>query len=521
MGGEPLCPSPGWWRLGLVSLVGGHVLLHLEPVRLAAPCPECGVESGRVHSRYRRTASDLSWCGSPVKLVVHSRKLFCDNTACPKRIFAERFPGALDPFARQTERLKSRLLELVHSSNGEMASRMSKLMGFPTSGDTLIRRQRQEMFTPPTPSVLGVDEFALRRGSTYATILVDLKRHQPIDVLEERTSAPLTSWLSTHDGVKVVARDRAEAYAKAATSAAPNAVQVADRFHLVHNIGEAFKELLQSRTWKLPQPPSPPEPARVDSDGPKKRAQRPGPRPTPLKVRTWEEIQKHKGKGLSKSAIARAVGINRKTVRRYLELDAPPVYAERPPRFTRVSSHLPYLRARWMEGCHNARQLYREILQRGSTASARAVRAAVRPWRSAPPQPGAPHPTPLRRLTLPPSSHLDVSEKKELEDVLGLNPQLALGYRLKERFRELVAERNVAALDQWIEEAGASELPTFKSRAKTFRQDYEAVKAALTTPWSTAQVEGQNNRVKLIKRLGYGRAKLDLLRVRILHRIAA
>ena len=127
----------------------------------------------------------------------------------------------------------------------------------------------------------------------------------------------------------------------------------------------------------------------------------------------------------------------------------------------------------------------------------------------------------MRWLTLKPSAGLDDSEKKELEEVLQLNPPLAVGYHLKERFRELIAHGDVPALDLWIQDAGASDLPTFKSLDKTFRQDYEAVKAALTTPWSTGQVEGQNNRVKLIKRLGYGRAKLDLLRVRILHRVVA
>jgi transposase len=116
---------------------------------------------------------------------------------------------------------------------------------------------------------------------------------------------------------------------------------------------------------------------------------------------------------------------------------------------------------------------------------------------------------------------LGISEKEELERILELNPLLALGYRLKERFRELVACRDPTGLDRWIEEADKSGLATFKSLAKTFRHDYAAIRAALTTPWSTAQVEGQNTRVKLIKRLGYGRAKLDLLQARILHRAAA
>lgn len=512
---EPLCLDPGLWRVGWVTLQRDRVMLHLVPVRQAVPCPECGVESGRVHSRYSRTASDLSWCAWPVKLVIHSRKFFCDNVECSRRIFAERFPGALEPFARQTERLKSRLLELVHSSNGEMASRMAKLMGFPTSGDTLIRRQRQESFDLSVPEVLGVDEFALRRGATYSTILVDLERHRPVEVLEDRTAKPLADWLSSRPVVKIMARDRAEAYAHAGKTGAPDALQVADRFHLVKNASDALKDLVRSHRWKMPVPPdstsSPPQPA-------------PGrprcePHPTLRKQVGWEAVQRCKGVGISLRAIAREVGMSRRTVRRYLNMDAPPVYPPRQPSRTKLTPHMSYLQERWAQGCHNSRQLYRELLQRGYSGGDTQVRSLVRPWRQAGPSPPRRPCSPLWLMVRPPH-HLDVSEKKELELLLEINPMLAQAYEMKEGFRHLVAQRDVAALEKWIETASGSGMSPFRAMAKTLRRDYAAVKAALTTPWSTAQVEGQNTRVKLIKRLGYGRAKLDLLRVRILHRMA-
>lgn len=128
---------------------------------------------------------------------------------------------------------------------------------------------------------------------------------------------------------------------------------------------------------------------------------------------------------------------------------------------------------------------------------------------------------PLHWLLLRPSQQLTSSEKEELEQSLQANPPLALGYHLKESFHQLVAHHNIMELDRWLEQAAQADLPTFNTLARTLRQDYEAVKAALILPWSTAQCEGQNTRVKLIKRLGYGRAKLDLLRQRILHRVIA
>ena len=166
MGGEPLCPSPKVWRLGLIAWLYDRIIIHLEARRQSVPCPQCGVKSSRVQSRYRRGASDLPWSSWPVQLVVHTRKFFCDNLQCLRRIFTETFPGVLVPYARRTQRLGQVLLELVHSSNAESAARVGGFLGYPTSPDTLLRCQRQEQIPTPTPRVMGVDEFALRRGCT-------------------------------------------------------------------------------------------------------------------------------------------------------------------------------------------------------------------------------------------------------------------------------------------------------------------------------------------------------------------
>lgn len=306
---------------------------------------------------------------------------------------------------------------------------------------------------------------------------------------------------------------------------APAAVQVADRFHLVHNISDALKELLRSRRWEAPAPtieaevaPSVPPAALPGHVSPDRE-----PEPTPRKRALWEEVQKRKDVGQSHSAMARELGVNRKTIGKYLRIEQPPAYGPRPKRGTKLTPYLPYLRQRWEEGCHNARWLHRELLARGYSGAETRVKEVVRPWRrEAPPQ--------LQRnrsssdfywLVLQPSRRLTDRDQPELARILEANPILAQGYHLKESFQHLVARRDVKGLDSWIETAGQSPLPSFQSLARSFRQDYAAVRLALTTPWSTGQCEGQICRAKLIKRLGYGRAKLDLLRQRILHRFAA
>ncbi|MGH2524446.1 MAG: transposase, partial [Anaerolineales bacterium] len=169
----------------------------------------------------------------------------------------EPIPGVLVRDARQTERLRQALLESAHPSGAELAARLARWLSYVTSLDTLICRQRTERREIHSPRVLGVDACALRRGVTYATLMVDLERHQPVAVLEGRTAEPLNTWLQAHPGVTILARDRAEAYALAGRQAAPDALRVADRFHLVRNVSQALKGLLYSRRWRLSPPAMP------------------------------------------------------------------------------------------------------------------------------------------------------------------------------------------------------------------------------------------------------------------------
>ena len=522
---EPLCPNPATWRITRIAPEGDRLVLHLEPMRSTVACPVCATPSRRVHSRYQRRPWDLPWGRWPVQLVVQARRFFCDAPTCLRRIFVEPFPQVLARYARQTERWRQVLLELAHACGAEMGARLARWLGYVTSPDTLIRRQRQESFVFPAPRILGVDEFALRRGRNYGTLLVDLERRQPIAVLEGRTAEPLIPWLQDHPAIAVLVRDRADAYALAGRVAAPEALQVVDRFHLVRNVSDALKAFLHSRRWHQPAtglrpeplPPTSGTPTVNPADGPPHTSQ-----PTPRKRAGWEAIQPYRGRGLSLRQIAQAVGLDRRTVRKYLMADQPPRYAVRRPRPTQLTPYLGYLAERWAQGCHNARRLYHELVQRGYRGSESMVRFVVRPWRARPQaRPAAIPPSQLAQLLLQPAGRLTEAHRRTLENVLQANPLLAQGYQLKTRFQTLLAEQDVGAFEPWLHEAETSDLPSFQSLARSFRQDADAILAALTTPWSTGQCEGQICRVKLLKRLGYGRAKLGLLRQRILHRMAA
>ncbi len=303
------------------------------------------------------------------------------------------FPKLLNPYARQTTRLQALLLELAHLSSAEGAARMAKVLGYLTCGDSLIRLQRRETTAIQEPRVIGIDEFAFRRGATYGTLIVDEERHQVIDALDSDQAEPCITWLQAHPGIEIITRDRDESYAAAGTAQRlPGAIQVADRFHLVRNVGDALKKLFQSRSWKMPAKevnPTPPtetpdiEPATSISI----------PQPTPRKLTLWQEVQKKKAEGYSMKAIGIALGMGRHTVKRYLDMENPPVYSlrrdlARHP--NKVSPFLTYLQQRWEAGCQDGRQLYQEIVKLGYQGKLTQVYEALRPWREG------------KRLHLPP-----------------------------------------------------------------------------------------------------------------------
>ncbi len=393
-----------------------RVTLTVTSVQLQALCPVCGLASSRIHSSYGRTPADLALVGHRVRLLLHVRRFFCANLACQRQTFAERLPGVLKPFARRTQRLTDKLCGLGQALGGEAGSRRAADLAMPVSPDTLLRLIRQGALpSAVTPTVLGVDDFAWKKGRTYGTILVDLERHQVVDLLPDRSADSLVAWLLKHPGVKIISRDRGGIYAEGARRGAPDAEQVADRFHLLKNLREALEPLLSREHAHLPrvavsatgavdpllaadlalpgaesaivpaissnQAPlaqaagisseigSSPAAAETASREPQTRQARSKSARRDHRQARYQEIIELHEQGTSLRSIAQQMGVGRHTVRRYVAAGSFPEITQRRQMPSILDPFEPYLRQRWHAGYQNALQLYREIHNQGYSGS--------------------------------------------------------------------------------------------------------------------------------------------------------
>ena len=519
----------------------------MQSTQTSASCPLCATPARRIHSDYERTLADLPWAAYRVRLQLRVRKWFCRNRSCPRRIFTERLPTVAAPWARRTRRLAQRLIALGVALGGKAGVRLGHAWDVWVSRNTLLRLlRRQPEPEAPTPTALGVDDFALRKRHTYGTILVDLERRQPVALLPERTAEPVAQWLREHPGVAVIARDRASAYAEGARHGAPGVTQVADRFHLLQNLAEALTHVFTThgralevvnatahqqpvllpdgtRAVPVPPPPTPPaEEARAAQRAARRQAR-------------YEAVWTLHRQGWSTAAIAAQVGCSRRTIERYLQMPTWPV-RQRRRHYGRsiVNPYQAYLLERWNAGCHTAIQLFQEIQPQGYTGSYRRVAAYVSRIRQAqgvpPRRQGRRQPLPVvaepvcqsltpRRATwlvLRREATRTPAETQQLAQLHTQSAEVAEAIDLAQDFVTMVRQRQPAQLDAWLQRATTSALEAMQRFATGLRDDYAAVKAGVTLPWSNGPVEGYINRLKMVKRHMFGRAHLDLLSRRFL-----
>jgi transposase len=538
MSTQSLLPDPSVLTLQGITVQDGVIVFSIQTTSQASACPDCGHFARRVHSRYGRTLSDLPWQGIPVRFRLRVRKLFCDNPQCHRRIFAQRIPTVACRYSRKTLRLTDALHLLAYRLGGEAGAKAARRLGMLLSSpDTLLRQLRRNAATSAAAvRVLGVDDFALRRGQSYGTILVDLERRRPVDLLPDRTAQALEKWLLAHPGVELISRDRAGAYAEGADKGAPDALQVADRWHLAKNVTDtleavlgrerrALKEAATQAHRQTTTPPPPPLPDYDERVKTQNRARRLA-RFERMQVLVRQAEQGCPG-GSTRKEAAQAAGISRATFYRWLSRNTFPERKPLPRRDRLVDPFAPYLRDRWEQGCHNGAALFQEIAAQGFTGTYTMVIYFLKDWREEWKQQRAtepervPSPRQATWLLLRPREKLNQSQQCLVEALIRLCPAAQQARQLTLSFFTLVRGRDTAGLEAWLTRARESQLPEMERCAKGMERDKSAILASLSHPWSNGQTEGQVGRLKLVKRQMYGRAGLDLLRARVLPQASA
>lgn len=528
-------------------------------------CPLCGGCSDFIHSQYHRRLADVPCAGRAVLLQLTVRRFSCHNASCGRAIFTERLPHLVQPRAQMTKRLREALSLLGFASCAQMAARLAPHLGMKGSASTVLRLQRAAPEASPEPfTKIGLDDFAFRRGRTYGTIIVNLETHRLIEVLPDRTVETVSAWLKAHPEIEVISRDRASDYATAATLGAPQATQVADRWHLAKNLSEYVMTFLarmrtqvRSASQKIVRAEDNTKPAHNPSPHHKAESFAEPLQEVPhtrkktalelaaearkaQRLDLYQQVLALYEQGFSSSQIEPRVGISARTARQWLATGI-----ETRPRRRRPSpldAYAPFLRRRWEEGEQNGLRLLKELRAQGYSGSERALYRYLKRWSpvESSPTPMLPCPLPQSppkktKKPVPPPGPFDScqakqavwlymrkpekltpTEKEQLAFLKGVHPSLKMAYDLVQAFLKMMHEQQGEKLGAWLDEIGHCHIPELIRFKKGIERDKAPVQAALTLQYSNGVVEGHVHRLKLIKRQGYGRASFPLLRKRVL-----
>jgi transposase len=539
-------------RAERVEDTGDAVVIRARCRAAQARCPACGAVSSRVHGGYARVVADGAAGGRPVLIALSVRRFRCPGPSCPKATFAEQAEGLTARYRRRSVPLLGMVAGFGLELAGRAAARLAGTLGVPVHSSTVLRLVMALPHPPVTaaPEVTGVDDFALRKGRVYGTVIADAESGQVMDLLPDREAATLEAWLKARPGAEVICRDRAGAYAEGAAAGAPGAIQVAGRWHLLHNLGEYVEKPVVAHRGCLTGDPD--EPAAAGQDAP------PGPQPpnavpaaTPPagpdglrdvhgreRVLVSRTLDRHAAvhellqAGRSQREAAEILGLSRNTVNRFAREPGPAgLLVKATGRESKLDPFKPWINRRWNEGLTSAAALHAEMAAtQGWTGSVQAVERYVRQFRTAdgrtragkaprpaPAAPPAPKTRQIARWLLTRPGRLSADDQARLAAVKASCPHLdALDGHVRS-FAEMMTHRQgLLALEDWLTRVESDDQPQLHSFTNGIRRDQQAVTAGLALPYSSAAMEGILNKIKMIKRQMYGRAGFPLLRKRVI-----
>ncbi len=500
MEGTALLQLPEGMQLDHIEITEQGLTIEVYATSPTSACPLCSQISSSIHCHYRRTLRDVPCAGRRVQLLLTVRKFTCRNPLCERKVFAERLLDFVEPFARTTVRFCQQITSIGLFTCGKGGARLASRLGIQTSRQTILRRI-MDLPDVSTGSILflGIDDFSFRRGYRFGTILVNLESHTVADLLPDREADTSAAWMKQHPDLTVVSRDRGSNYARAASAGAPQALQCADRFHLVKNLTEATQLLLTRcladiiqayqtevsdqgehalqvislEAWR------PKEPAQVEKIRLARRAKR---------LDRYEQVVSCHEQGMTPKEIAQQLNLSDRTVQRWLAAGVFPEAKKRRKRRNSFEQFAAYVFKRWREGERNGMVLRRELMARGATFSERTLYRYLEMLKQIEVKVASLHR--LQKFTANTAvwlfvqhpNKLDELEREALAAFCQVSLTLSRAYDLIQDFLSMVHRREGARLDTWLAQMAESGIAELQSFATGVEKDKEAVRAGLT--WS-------------------------------------
>ncbi|PRD42915.1 ISL3 family transposase [Phyllobacterium phragmitis] len=546
-------PGPGIKVLSVVSNGDGDwVVSACGPS--SGICPDCRQQSGSRHGWSYRSLQDLPIQGNEVTVWLQLSRWRCTYRQCGRKTFTDRVPAIASPYARRTTRVADIVGLLGHSTGGRPGERLMRRLGMSISDDTILRhlkRNASRVGDEAPARIVGIDDWSWRKSWRYGTIIVDLERRKVMDILEGRSVVSVAQWLKRHPSIEIVSRDRCGLYVQAAREGAPQASQVADRFHLIQNLRLAIEEQMSLSGRATGRALLPDEDIETDHDDRALHEQAPE---TPWRNQlrrahrqsrkeVFETVHALSKEGLTCSEIARRTGYGRRSIAKWLTFETLPDRRRGALQPTSPLYFEAFLTQCWKDGNRRGRHLFHDIKNRGYTGSFSNLERLLATWRRAE-KPGEDHVAPFpsvfvgetpdnapvrdphtghlispvvaATLCIKPRGALTINQARKVDALKQRSQTFAVLRSFSMRFRGIFHSRTSAKLEDWIEDAIHSGLAFLARFARVLRRDIDAVCNAIDLPWSNGQAEGQINRLKTIKRAMYGRAGPERLRARMM-----
>lgn len=517
-----------------ITQAGKQISIICQHKYNRSQCPLCGTRSSTIHSSYNRTIRDLSACDSSVIITLRVRRFRCLNEACERKIFTEQ-SDKIGRYARMTSRSQEYIIKLLAEVSANKGAYLSALSQLPISASTCIRRLKTAKLPDKASNVttIGIDDWAYRKGVNYGSIIIDQSTGEVIDLIKTRNEKDVSDWLKEHPNIQLVTRDRYSVYRNAITQALPKAIQVADRFHLVKNLGDKIYETLKSSYRDICKI------LKESFEAEKSKSLIPSPlncnllqdptvkhsEPSAERLYLFKKVKELHKQGISQRKIAKVLKIERKTVSRYVTETS--LSDNRGRISINYTPYMDYIRNGYING-HTIRDVYRTIKNLGFQGGETSLRVHFGKIFSAQRKERAdteitdlsvssPTFLSVRTITMLTTgvihlNDLDDNKREAAALLFEKHKPLRILHLLAKGFKYMLHSRNSYHLKRWMtwaKQVGESKIIGF---VKSLKTDFQAVSNAVTTKYNNGVVEGNVNRLKNIKRQMYGRGSFELLR---------